>query len=295
MPQDIFKSYRIGHFLNQPHHPTEFAMLRFETMAEPNVDDYHKHTFYEVLWVEKGTSRQVIDYQEYEVRPNSLFFISPNQVHYFEEWQPVSGGTLMFTEDFYLLNRANKDTLFELSFLDNLHDQPCITFKENEFARILKIIHQIEQEWHQESKNPAIVQSYLHILMAQVQRHVEATQRYAPAKKYLVLFKQFKNELEKHFAEGKTTAFYAEKMHITAHHLNRVCKEITQQTASEVIRNRRILEAKRYLTFTEKTVSEIAFDLNFTDSSYFAKVFKAVTHQNPLDFKKEMSEKYRKK
>lgn len=290
---EIFPVYSIGHFINQPQNPTEFEILRFDTAEEPDVDDFHKHTFYEILWTEKGESRQIIDYQEYKVRPYSLFFISPNQVHYFEEWQPISGGTMMFTEDFYLLNRSNKDPLFELSFLDNLYANPCIEFSEKEFANILQLIRQVEAEYDREQRNPSIIQAYLHILLAQVQRHIDISLPTSHSKKYLILFKQFKNELEKHFRKNQTASFYAEKLHITQHHLNLVCKSITNQTATEIIQARSILEAKRLLTFSNKSVSEIAFELNFTDGSYFAKVFKTFTHQSPADFKREMSEKYR--
>ncbi len=289
----VFPFYSIGQFINQPANPTEFELLQFDTMEEPNVDDFHKHSFYEILWTEKGKSRQVIDYNEYEVNPNTLFFISPNQVHHFEEWKPLSGGTILFTEDFYLFNRMNKDTLFELSFLDNLYSNPCIEFTKQEFTNILGIIKQIEIEQKRKDKNPTIIQAFLHILLAQVQRHIEVKNQATCSKKYLIQFKKFKAVLEKHFVENKTASFYAEKLNITQHHLNLICKEITHQTATKIIRTRSILEAKRLLTFTNKTISEIAFELNYTDSSYFAKTFKILTHKTPQDFKSEMSEKYR--
>ena len=291
--KEIFPFYRIGHFINQPDNPTEFEILRFETMDEPEVDDFHKHSFYEILWTEKGQSKQVIDYNKYDVKPNSLFFISPNQVHHFEAWKPLTGGTILFTEDYYLLNRANKDTLFELSFLDNLYSNPCITFNETAFAEILNILQQIETEHNRHDRSATIVQAYLHILLAQVQRHVDASNPTIISKKQLKQFKLFKQILDQHFSENKTASFYAERMHITPHHLNAICKEITNNTATEIIRARSILEAKRLLTFTGKTISEIAFELNFTDSSYLAKTFKSLTNQTPQEFKNEMSEKYR--
>lgn len=290
---DIFPFYTIGDFINQPKNLTEFEILRFGKMEEPNVDDFHKHSFYEILWTEKGTSRQIIDYKEYVVSPNSLFFISPNQVHYFEEWRPLSGGTILFTEDFYLLNRNNKDDLFELSFLDNLYSNPCIEFTGKEFAEIVEVINKMEQEQKRSDKNPSIVQAYLTIFLAQVQRHVQKKGNAIVLKRYLILFKQFKSILEKHFAENKTTHFYADQLHITQHHLNLICKEIANMTATDIIRTRSILEAKRLLTFTNKTISEISLELNFIDSSYFAKSFKSITGQTPLDFKNEMSDKYR--
>lgn len=291
--KEIFPFYTIGHFINQPTNQTEFEILRFDEMAEPNVDDFHKHSFYEILWTEKGKSHQIIDYNGYEVKPNSLFFISPNQVHHFEEWKPLTGGTILFTEDFYLLNRSNKDNLFELSFLDNLYSNPCIEFTKKKFAEILDLIQRIETEQKRIDKNPSIVQAYLSILLAVVQRHIQTNNEANISKKYLIQFKQFKTILENHFVENKTANFYAEQLHITPHHLNLICKEIANMTATEIIRARRILEAKRLLTFTSKSVSEIAFELNFTDSSFFAKTFKAITNQTPLDFKNEMSEKYR--
>ncbi len=270
-------------------------LVKISHLKNSNVDDIHKHTFYEILWTEEGLSKQTIDYKEYEILPDSLFFISPNQVHQFEEWKPLKGGTILFTEDFFLLNHNNKDKLFELSFLDNFYANPCIQFSKNDFLEIKQTINLIIKEQKRTDKSQTITQALLHILLAQVQRCVDIETEKSFSKKYLILFKQFKNLLEKHFIENKTTSFFAEKLCITAHHLNLITKEVTGKTASEVIRARSILEAKRLLTFSDKTVSEIAFQLNYTDSSYFAKVFRAETHQSPITFKIEMSEKYRTK
>lgn len=291
--KDLFPFYSIGHFINQPTNQTEFEIMQFDKMEEPNVDDIHKHTFYEILWTEKGISKQTIDYKEYEVLPNSLFFISPNQVHQFEEWKPLTGGTILFTEDFFLLNHNNKDKLFELSFLDNFYASPCIQLDKKNFADIKQTIDLILVEQKRKDKSLTITQSLLHILLAQVQRCVDTKTEKSVSKKYLILYKQFKNLLDKHFIENKTTSFFAEKLHITAHHLNLIVKSVTGKTASEVIRARSILEAKRLLTFTDLRVNEIATQLNYFDSSYFSKLFKAETNKTPAAFKNEMSEKYR--
>lgn len=291
--KDLFPFYTIGHFINEPTNRTEFEIMRFDEMDEPEVDDIHKHTFYEILWTEKGISKQTIDYKEYEVLPNSLFFISPNQLHQFEEWKPLKGGTILFTEDFFLLNHNNKDKLFELSFLDNFYANPCIQLDKRNFADIKQTIDLISNEQKRTDKSQSITQSLLHILLAQVQRCIDIETEKPISKKYLIIFKQFKNLLDKHFAKNRTTTFFAQQLHITAHHLNLITKDVTGKTASEVIRARSILEAKRLLTFTDMTVSEIAFELNYTDSSYFAKSFKAETDLSPIAFKTQMSEKYR--
>jgi AraC-like DNA-binding protein len=267
--------------------------MRFEEMEEPDVDDIHKHTFYEIIWTEKGSSRQTIDYQEYEISPNTLFFISPNQVHQFEEWQPLVGGSILFTEDFFLLNYNNKHKLFEFTFLDNFYSNPCLHLEKDDFTEIKQTIDLISKEHSRKDRNLHISQALLHILLTQIQRCVDNTTEVIIPKKYIVIFKAFKNLLEAHYSQNNSVSFYAARLHITQHHLNMITKLVTGKTASEVIRARSILEAKRLLTFTDATISEIAFSLNYTDSSYFAKAFKADTQRTPLAFKNEMSEKYR--
>lgn len=291
--KELFPFYSIGHFINQPTNRTEFEIMRFEEMDEPDVNDIHKHTFYEIIWTEKGKSKQTIDYKEYEISPGSLFFICPNQVHQFEEWQPLVGGSILFTESFFLLNHNNKDKLFELTFLDNFYSNPCINLNKNDFAEVKQIIDLITKEQSRKDRNQKITQSLLHILMAQIQRCVDNESGKPITKKYIIIFKQFKNLLEENFSQNKTASFYSQQLHITQHHLNLITKSVFGKTASEVIRARSILEAKRLLTFSDFTVTEIAFTLNYTDSSHFAKGFKADTNQTPIEFKTQMSEKYR--
>ncbi len=293
--KEIFSSYSIGHFINQPANPTEFEITRFEEMEEPDVDDLHKHTFYEIIWIEKGKSKQVIDYKEYEIKPCSLFFISPGQLHHFEEWKPIIGGSIMFTADFFLLNQNNKDKLFELSFLDNFYSNACIQPDKKSYANLKHTIDLMFAEHKHSNRSQTICQSLLQILLAQVQRSIDNQNEQTISKKYIILYKNFKNLLDKHYLENITTSDYATKLNVTQHHLNHIIKLVTGKTATEVIRARSILEAKRLLTFTDQTVSEVASQLNYFDSSYFAKLFKSETGAAPVEFKKSISEKYRRR
>jgi AraC family transcriptional regulator, transcriptional activator of pobA len=291
--KEIFPHYNIGHFINQPTNPTAFEVLRFEEMEEPDVAELHKHTFYEILWFDAGESRQTIDYQEYHILPHTLFFISPGQLHRFEEWQPLRGGTLLFTEEFVTFDRQNTSPLSELSFLDNHYADPFLRPDTKGFQEIRNTIELIVNEKQRADCAMTILQSLLHVLLAQIQRCTDAQNLRATPKRPLVLYKQLKRLIDQHFREPLTAGDYAEKMFVTQHHLNVVAKQVTGKTTTELIRARNILEAKRLLTFSDASVSEIATTLSFFDLSYFAKVFKAETGVSPLAFKKEMSEKYR--
>lgn len=291
--KELFPFYSIGHFINQPSNPTAFEVLCFEEMEEPDVDDLHKHTFYEILWFDEGESIQTIDYQLYKIQPETFFFISPGQLHRFEEWQPLKGGSILFTEDFFTFNHQNKDALFEFSFLDNVYSTPFLTLDWVAFQEIKVIISLIIKEKKRVDYSPAIIQSFLHILLSQIQRCINAKNLNGSPKRYTVLYKQLKSLIDQHYSEKWTASDYAEKMFVTQHHLNLIAKRVTGKTTSELIRARSILEAKRLLTFSDASVSEIASELSFFDLSYFSKVFKAETKMSPLEFKRAMSEKYR--
>ena len=174
--KNLFPAYHIGHFLNQPNQPVGFAITRFGTMAEPEVDDPHKHTFYELIWTEAGHSRQRIDYQDYAVAPGSLFFISPGQLHEFEEWQQVAGGSIMFTEEFFLLNQQNQDLLFELSFLDNFYANPLVQPDAASARSIQLLISLLSDEYARPDAAPRVLQALLHALLGLIQRAVDVAE-----------------------------------------------------------------------------------------------------------------------
>lgn len=291
--KDIFPFYSIGHFMNEPHSATQFEITRFDEMEEPQVEDTHKHTFYEIIWIEKGRSRQMIDYRDYEISPGSLFFISPGQVHQFEDWRPVQGGSIFFTEEFFLLNAGHRDKLFELTFLDSYYANPVVKPRKSELDEIMQTINLLSRERRRKDYSPPMAQALLQVLLLQIQRSVDHQQSEKISGKYLVLYKKFKRLIDEQFTHNLTASHYADQLHVTQHHLNAVSKRITGKTATEVIRGRSTLEAKRFLTFSDLPITEIAAHLGYFDSSYFAKVFKAETGYTPAQFR-SMSEFYRK-
>ena len=289
----IFPFYSIGHFINEPNNPTEFEITRFGEMEDPDVETLHKHTFYEITWIEKGGGAQVVDYKEYKNVNGSLFFISPGQLHHFEDWQPLVGGSVFFTENFFSFNNQHDTQLFEATFLDNFYANPFLKPSKKEFSEILNTLNLLYVERSRKDYSENIGRSYLHILLAQIQRCIDKRNKNVAPKKYIVIYKKLKKLVDEHFMKNWTASDYARQLNITQHHLNLVSKEVTGKTTSGLLRARSVLEAKRMLTFSDAPVSEIAADLGVYDVSYFAKIFKAETQSSPSAFRKAMSEKYR--
>lgn len=99
------------------------------------------------------------------------------------------------------------------------------------------------------------------------------------------LFRRFETLLEQHHLERWTVADYANALAITPTHLNRVTRAATGDTASHLILNRLVREARRNLVYTNLPVSTIAYALGFEDPAYFSRVYAAATGLSPRAFR----------
>jgi len=271
----------ISDLLNQPSETNEYYMGRFEEMENPeNVEFPHRHDFYEILWITKGNSKQAIDYNNYKIGRYSLFFISPGQLHLFEEWKGVKGYCIMFTEDFFLQLFQNKSILFELCYLDNLTVNPYIQLDNQSAAILQPLVDLLMIE-----RSTEIIQGLLFILLKKIQKLFFGAVAERTIKRQIVIFKKFRNLVEQNFIRQLTLTEYADMLNVTSHYLNNSVKASCNKTASDIIKERIILEAKQLLQFSGKTISEISAILSFKDSSYFSRFFKKNTGFSPLEFR----------
>jgi AraC-like DNA-binding protein len=96
---------------------------------------------------------------------------------------------------------------------------------------------------------------------------------------------KFVQLIDEWYKSEKSVAFYAEKLNISANYLNVLSNRVLQKSASFLIQERVLLEAKRLLKISDKTIKAIVFDLGFYDNASFSKFFKSHTNMTPSQFK----------
>jgi AraC family transcriptional activator of pobA len=99
------------------------------------------------------------------------------------------------------------------------------------------------------------------------------------------LFRRFEALLEQHHLKRWSVSDYARALAVTPTHLNRVTRAASGDTASHLILNRMIREARRNLVYTNLPVSTIAYALGFDDPAYFSRVYAASTGLSPRAFR----------
>lgn len=102
------------------------------------------------------------------------------------------------------------------------------------------------------------------------------------------LFRRFEALLEEHHLARWSVADYADALSVTPTHLNRITRAATGDTASHLILNRLIREARRNLVYTNLPVSTIAYALGFEDPAYFSRVYASATGLSPSAFREQV-------
>lgn len=266
-----------------------FNYIPLERKTDYDYSVPHRHNYYEIFFFVDGNGDHDIDFTNHEIKSMSIHFVSPGQVHHVRRGIGSSGFVMLFSRDFYYLNLQNKSILFDLPFLNNNSSHPILNLKPEEFNPMLDLTNALSREHDSENPNKAeIVRSYLNIVLINCKRlffeynpeHVEVSSS--------KLFQDFRIELETSFAEFHKVTDYAQSLSVTEKHLNETTKKTVGKTASELIHERIILEAKRLIMHSDYSNKEIAYFLHFDDPSHFSKFFKNKVGQSPNDFKKSV-------
>ncbi|MDX8354011.1 helix-turn-helix domain-containing protein [Cognatiyoonia sp. IB215182] len=94
--------------------------------------------------------------------------------------------------------------------------------------------------------------------------------------------------LEESYRQPWTVAHYASRMGLSASHLTRICRAVLDAPPNALVRQRRILEAKRLLEYTPLPLSEIAHRSGFRDTAFFSRTFKVFVGVSPNAFRSNM-------
>ncbi len=248
----------------------------------------HKHVYYTILFIESGKGSHQIDFHDYPLQNNTLYFISPGQIHNWNIEQLPQGYALFFTEEFFALNCKNHNVSdFDFFHLQQ-NDASLLLDNAQQISNIKDIFEKLLSEFEQNLPYAQrIIRSYIVAMLFTLQRIYSERKPLSGSSKNIGLIKEFDRLVNEHFIAQRSVKDYARMLHITPNHLNAVCSKVYGHSAGEHIRNRVMIEAKRLLVnMPGVTVAEIAYQLNFDDNAYFSRFFKKYSGETPEQFRK---------
>jgi AraC family transcriptional activator of pobA len=257
--------------------------------SHSHINKPHKHHFYATILFTRGSGIHEIDFNSYEVKPGSVFMLSPGQIHYWELSEDIEGYIFFHTVDFYETNYV-KESLKEFPIFSSLQNTRCIYLETDQIQIFNMLFKSIYEEYTSDGWKKSlliltqITQIYIHLNRLFL---TEDVSEFGKLNQYTFQFQLFEKFVEENFKTEKTPAYYADRMNITPKHLNRITQSIIQKTTTEVIIDRLVLEAKRMLMYSSLNFNEIARILGYEDYAYFSKIFKKKSGESPTLFVKK--------
>jgi AraC-like DNA-binding protein len=250
----------------------------------------HRHDFFELFWITHGAGRFQCDLKTYSFGPGTICGFAPGQVHAWSVEEPVDGKIVSFSRKLFAMDSAHPGFLGKLPFL-YAPSGPMIV--EAGTASIPFLDRLLSQLWEtarvEDSDRIERVRAYLVIILS-VARQVFNRQNRTGTDTYETeLAQRFRVALDENFPSLLRVADYAALLSVSRSHLNDNMIRHVGQPASELIHERIELEAKRLLIHSMLTVSEIAYQLQFRDPSYFVRFFKRRTRHTPGEYRAQLA------
>lgn len=279
---------KLKHQATEPLLSRDFDIRDLSTVMgkKAMVQELHRHDYFFLLVIHKGKGKHEIDFQPFDVQGPCVFFMRPGQVHQLQLHVGCQGYVLEFKPGFY----RQSDKLTSMQWR-SLHTYSLYTFTPKSFSRIWQTVCTLYEE--HTSRNEGyieMVKSYLDILFLLLYRH--HTISAGPPTTISHVHDQVNRFLElidTHMATHKQVAEYAGMMNLSVYQLNALTKKSLGKSASEIIIEHTLLEARRYLLATTNQVSQIAYQLGYEDVSYFIRFFKKYMSVTPEAYRKQFS------
>jgi AraC family transcriptional regulator, transcriptional activator of pobA len=256
-----------------------------EISATPN--EPHDHDFEELIVGIEGEIQHFIDFKREKFISPFISFVTKGKIH------NIKPGIKNDKFDLWVIEFKSEfipETTFQL--YSYYHDYATLSLQKGGcFDRMVSVCEMMYNETQQSIPDYAIIRLLLSTLFTMIEserkKTAETDKRFYNTQN--ITFRNFLKILEENFRRPEGVEFYAEKLFMSARNLNLICHNILQKSVSEIIETRKLIEAKNLLISTDKTISEIGFELGYNEKAYFTTVFKKKSGQTPSDFREEMS------
>jgi len=264
-----------------------------ESLAhDPHRLQPHYHDFFQVVLLE-GQGTMMHDFRDFSVRKPTLVFLSPGQVHTIRPKPGLQATLLSFTQNFFDNAAPPPSMLYEMPFFFPEETRPWLAIPPEELAGVRRTFVELQREFDAaESGAEEILRATLRILFVRLSRLYRRIHPPQEPSRAARLVRQFHVAVETRVTQGRSLNEYAKALGVTANHLSDVIKEQTGHSPGAVIRRRKLLEAKRLLSHSDMSISEIGYALAFEDPSYFGRFFRRQEGQTPAQFREKIREKY---
>ncbi|WP_346086790.1 helix-turn-helix domain-containing protein [Sphingobacterium ginsenosidimutans] len=240
----------------------------------------HRHDYHFFVLQKSGVTVMEIDFQQYRTDKPTIYYQSPDQVHRAVKVEDI---------EMFMLIISNENIAAEyLTILQSISPLKPLAI-DLEDLEIIEKTYNLCIELYERTTDKlhfSLLRDSTNTLIAlQLSLYLKYSNTAESQSRFERINKAFFLSLEQNFQTLKRPAEYAAQFNISVSYLNESVKNVTGFSVSHHIQQRVILEAKRLLYHSDKSVKEIAFELGYEDYPYFSRLFTKISGMSAKVFR----------
>lgn len=266
-----------------------FGFRRFvrETFVAPLSRPPHRHNYQEIILVQSGRAWHTIDGQAREQFPGTVALIARGQVHRFERAEEVTGYVVRFTDDFLPAGFLSASWDYHATLFNHLGLTHTLALSPDDARDLGLLLDLLAREWrHDDVQRQSALRHLVAALLIRIERVARSGLRLDDEHgEGYRLYHDFMALLDRDFARRHDVRHYAAALGLAPDTLAQALGRVVGRTTKQIIADRLVVEAKRYLQYTDNSVKEIAAALGYRDPFQFSRAFKRLTGVAPLAYR----------
>jgi AraC family transcriptional regulator, transcriptional activator of pobA len=232
-----------------------------------------------LLLFSNGGGEQQVDDDIFELNSNDVLFIRESHLNAIKSINPATEGYFIHIDSFLLnLIFADKNMLNRFSF------NPKHSVSKSEMKWLCQCCDLIIQQKISAKDSTEVEISLLRAIVLKLgEKWPPSSLKPDRQSEITMLFKEL---LYENFIYHRNLKFYSDTLNVSENYLNRSVNKVTNKPPKQHINEHLINQSKVLLQDFTKDISQVAFELNFTDPSYFGRLFKQFTKLTPSEYRK---------
>lgn len=269
-----------------------FLLRRFDqaTFRQSATDVPHRHNYHEIFVVQAGHGKHAIDGHASDIGPCSVSLITKGQVHLVEYLTDLMGWLIRFDDDFLPAGFTSQAWNYHATLFNQLGRPRTLFIDRTDYDALGLVLDLIESEWAQPDafQQHDVLRHLLSVLIVRLERiYQNALSTNQHEREEYRVYQHFMSLLDDRFTRYHDVQHYATTLQITPVRLSRLLGRIMGRSTKQMIDERIVLEAKRFLHYTDLSITEIAAALGYSDQFHFSKTFKRLTGLAPQAFREQ--------
>lgn len=250
--------------------------------------------FYKISFVKNFNGSIKINETKFLGENGALHFVEPGQVYTCNSTNPWKGYQILIHSDIFTDYFTHKKISTYDFFSYEVNETLLLDQEEEKLVGNLMEMAWDEFNNRKDTFSIPIILSYISTLLNLTERFyarqfdTRKTLCNQLSRDFFDLLKTYYSETTDSEVQQPTVHYFAKKLNVTPNYLSDTIKHHSGKPALTVIHDFVIEEAKKQLTTSNQTVSEISFQLGFEYPNYFSRLFKRKTKLSPTEYRKSV-------